>query len=68
MTEWHAVMYNFPSYDTLTRIEYARNMQTWFKENNIEDWHTLRDEDDNMMIGYAFKHERDAIMFSLRWL
>ena len=67
MTKWHDVMYDYPVDYALDRILYERNIRNWFMENNIKDWHTLCDEEDRMN-GYSFEHERDAIMFSLRWL
>jgi hypothetical protein len=67
MTKWHDVRYDYPVDYALGRIAYGRNIRNWFMENNIKDWHTLCDEEDRMN-GYSFEHERDAIMFSLRWL
>lgn len=67
MAKWHDVMYDYPADYIMSRIEYERNIRDWFMENNIEDWYTLRDKQDRMK-GYAFEHERDAVMFSLRWL
>jgi hypothetical protein len=67
MAKWHDVRYDYPVDYALGRIAYGRNIRNWFMENNIEDWHTLCDEEDRMN-GYSFKREQDAVLFALRWL
>lgn len=66
-TKWHDVAYDYPDRWGLERIKYERNMRVWFIENNIDEWHTLRDSDDRMQ-GFSFLHKQDAVLFSLRWL
>jgi hypothetical protein len=67
MAKWYDVKYDFPSMDVSDRITCERTIQDWFMENNIDVWYHLRDSV-GRMCGFAFEHERDAIMFSLRWL
>ena len=64
--KWHDVAYDYPATWPLERIKYERNMRLWFIENNIDEWHTLRDSDDRMQ-GFSFLHKQDAVWFTMRW-
>jgi len=64
--KWHDVAYDYPATWPLERIKYERNMRVWFIENNIDEWHTLRDSNDRMR-GFSFLHKQDAVLFALKW-
>jgi hypothetical protein len=65
--KWYDVEYDYPVMWSWDRIKWERKMRVWFTENNIDEWHTLRDSNDRM-IGFSFLHKKDAVLFTLKWL